>query len=307
MKLSIVSPVYKASGIIPELVSRISHVCESEKYNYEIILVDDGSLDNSWKIIESLSLQYPKLRGFKLSKNYGQHYAISAGIHKAQGDYVVIMDCDLQDDPAYIPQLIDKSLEGFNVVCTIKQVKKYGFLRRLTSDLYFFIINRLSDIKLEKNLGTMTLIDRKVADAFSEIKDYHRHSSMVFAWLGFNRGYIETIQQPRFSGKSSYNFRKLLSHAINGVISQSDRLLKVSITIGLMMFGLSILGGLYIVVKSFTTEFEAGWPSLSVLILFTSGIILLMIGILGLYLGKVFEQVKNRPLYIISEQTDPLI
>jgi dolichol-phosphate mannosyltransferase len=153
----------------------------------------------------------------------------------------------------------------------------------------------------------MTLIDRKVADAFSEIKDYHRHSSMFFAWLGFNRGYIETIQQTRFSGKSSYNFRKLLSHAINGVISQSDRLLKVSITIGLMMFGLSILGGLYIVVKSFTTEFEAGWPSLSVLILFTSGIILLMIGILGLYLGKVFEQVKNRPLYIISEQTDPLI
>ena len=307
MKLSIVSPVYKASGIIPELVSRIAHVCESEKYNYEIILVDDGSPDNSWKIIESLSLQYPKLRGFKLSKNYGQHYAISAGIHKAQGDYIVIMDCDLQDDPVYIPQLIGKSLEGFNVVCTIKQVKKYGFLRRLTSDLYFFIINRLSDIKLEKNLGTMTLIDRKVADAFSEIKDYHRHSSMVFAWLGFNRGYIETIQQPRFSGKSSYNFRKLLSHAINGVISQSDRLLKVSITIGLMMFGLSILGGLYIVVKSFTTEFEAGWPSLSVLILFTSGIILLMIGILGLYLGKVFEQVKNRPLYIISEQTDPLI
>lgn len=303
MKISIVSPVYKAVGILPALLERIALVCSEHQYDYEVILVDDASPDESWIRINALTQTHPQLRGFKLSRNFGQHYAITAGIHKSTGDYIVIMDCDLQDNPEYIPELISKAQQGFNVVCTIKQNKNYGFLRRVTSDLYFFIVNKLSDVKLEKNLGTMTLIDRKVADAFCDIKDYHRHSSMVFAWLGFQRGYIETVQQPRHSGKSSYNFRKLLTHAVNGVISQSDKLLKLSITIGLFLFCLSVLGAVYIVVKSFTTQFEAGWPSLIVLMLFTSGVILLMMGILGLYLGKVFEQVKNRPLYIISEET----
>lgn len=304
MLLSIVSPVYKAESIIEELVTRITAVCNAENLKHEILLVEDNSPDQSWHIIQALSKKYTNLKGYKLSRNFGQHYAITAGINKAKGDVVIIMDCDLQDDPAYIPELISKYKEGFNVVCTIKKSKKYSFFRRVTSDFYFFLVNSLSDVKLEKNLGTMTLIDRKVADAFSKIKDYHRHSSMVFAWLGYNRGYIEIVQKPRFSGTSSYSFRKLLSHAVNGVISQSDKLLKVSISIGLILFLFSFLGGLYVVVKSFTTDFEAGWPSLFVLILFTSGIILLMIGILGLYLGKVFEQVKARPLFLIADQTE---
>jgi glycosyltransferase involved in cell wall biosynthesis len=304
MKLSVVSPVYHAAPILAELVKRIAEVCRARQYDFEIILVEDHGNDDSWIRICELAKVYPELKGFRLSRNFGQHYAITAGIAKAQGDMMVIMDCDLQDDPAYLPQLIEKQQQGFNVVCTIKKQKKYSMYRRFASDLFFKIINNLSDIRLENGLGTMTLIDRKVADEYLKIKDYHRHSSMIFSWLGFKRGFIDIEHLPRFEGKSSYNLKKLIHHAINGVISQSDKLLRWSITAGFFMFGASLLGVLFIVIKSFYHRFEVGWPSLVVLILFTTGIILFMLGITGIYIGKIFEQVKERPLYIIESSTE---
>jgi dolichol-phosphate mannosyltransferase len=302
MKISIVSPVYKAAAILPELVKRITEVCQKNDDDYEILLVDDRSPDNAWSIILNLAAAFPALKAIRLSKNFGQHYAITAGIKHASGDIIIIMDCDLQDEPENIQAMVAKQAEGFDVVCTIKEQKKYSFYRRISSDMFFFVVNRLSDVKLEKNLGTMTLITRKVATAFSDIRDYHRHSSMIISWLGFNRGYVHVTQQERYEGKSSYTFSKLLHHAINGVISQSDKLLRLSITFGLFMFGSSILGILYILIKSFFVQFEMGWPSIVVLILFTSGILLLMLGIAGLYIGKTFEQTKNRPLYLVSEE-----
>lgn len=302
MKLSIVSPVYRAARILPELVRRISATCEEHSLEYEIILVDDRSPDDSWAVLQNLTFSNARLKAYRLSRNFGQHYAITAGITKASGDLILVMDCDLQDNPSYIPELIKKQAEGYNVVCTIKQQKEYSWYRRLTSDLFFFVVNRLSDVKLEKNLGTMTLIDRQVADEYIKIRDYHRHSSMIFSWLGFKRGFIDIVQDQRLEGKSSYTFSRLLHHAINGVISQSDRLLRLSITFGMFMFGAALFGAAYIIIRSFFYKFEVGWPSVVVLILFTTGIILLMLGIAGLYIGKTFEQVKDRPLFIIAEE-----
>ncbi len=303
MNISIVSPVYQAQNILPELVKQISDVCNAAGFQYEIILVEDGGKDQSWAAIGELCKQYPQLVGYKLSKNFGQHYAITAGIARAKGDAIVVMDCDLQDNPAYIPELVQKHLQGFNVVCTLKREKKYSLYRRFASDLFFKIINNLSDIRLEKGLGTMTLIDRKVADEYLKIRDYHRHSSMIFSWLGFKRGFIEIEHQARHSGRSSYNLGKLIQHAVNGVISQSDKLLRWSITAGFVLFLASLIGVAYIVVRSFYHQFEVGWPSIVVLILFTTGIILFMLGIAGIYIGKIFDQVKDRPLYIIQEST----
>lgn len=300
--LSVISPVYNAANILPELVSRVDEVCTRNNLDFEIILVDDKSKDDSWRVISELVKKYTRLRAFRLSRNFGQHYAITAAISKAKGSTIIIMDCDLQDNPEDIPILIAKQREGFNVVCTIKNTKNYSFFRRVTSDLFFLIINHLSDVKLEKNLGTFTLIDRIVADHFLKIYDYHRHTSLIFSWMGFNRGFVNVEHQPRFEGKSSYNLGKLIAHAINGVISQSDRILKWSISIGLLIFISSIIGILYILIKSFYVDFDPGWPSIFVSILFSTGIILCMIGVLGLYLGKVFEQVKQRPLFIISEE-----
>lgn len=304
MKVSVISPVYSAAAILPELAQRITAVCEENKYDYEIVLVEDCGKDNSWEVMQELSKTYPKLRGFKLSKNFGQHYALTAAITKSTGDVIIIMDCDLQDNPSYIPEIIAKHKEGFNVVCTIKQSKKYSWYRRITSDLFFFIINKLSDVQLEKNLGTFTLIDRKVADEFLKIKDYHRHTSLIFSWLGFKRGYVQVVHDQRFEGKSSYNIKKLIAHAINGVISQSDKILRWSITAGLALFMVSILGIMYILIKSFFVHFDKGWPSIFIAIIACTGIILFMLGILGLYIGKIFEQVKERPLFIIDESTE---
>lgn len=304
MKVSVISPVYNAAKILPELVKRISQACEEAKYDYEIVLVEDCGKDNSWEVLKQLSKEFPKLKGYKLSKNFGQHYALTAAITKAKGDAIIIMDCDLQDNPDYIPLLIAKHKEGFNVVCTIKDGKKYSWYRKITSDLFFAIINYLSDVRLEKNLGTFTLIDRKVATEFLKIKDYHRHTSLIFSWLGFKRGFVHVKHDERFEGKSSYNFKKLLTHAINGVISQSDKILKWSISVGLFLFIASILGILYIFIKSFFVHFDKGWPSIFVAIIACTGIILFMLGILGLYIGKIFEQVKDRPLFIIQEETE---
>lgn len=303
MDLSIVSPVYNAEKILPELVRRISEVCDKQKYDYEVILVEDHGNDQSWDKIVELAKLYPRLRGFKLSKNFGQHYAITAGIGQSQGDLLVIIDCDLQENPDYIPEMVHQARQGYNVVCTIKKTKKYNWYRRFTSDLFYKVLNSLSDVTLENNLGTMTLIDKKVKSEYLKIKDYHRHSNLIFSWLGFKRGYVFVDHEDRYEGKSSYTISKLLKHALNGVISQSDKLLRWSITAGLIMFIASLLGVLYIVVKSFFHTFALGWPSLVVLILFTTGIILLMLGILGIYIGKIFDQVKGRPLYIISEET----
>lgn len=304
MKISVISPVYNAAAILPELVQRISQACDEKHYDYEIILVDDFSKDNSWEVLKELSTKYKTIRGFKLSRNFGQHYALTAAITKATGDVLIIMDCDLQDNPAYIPQLIEKHKEGFNVVCTIKERKKYSWYRRITSDIFFFIINKLSDVQLEQNLGTFTLIDRKVADEFLKIKDYHRHTSLILSWLGFKRGYVHVVHDERFEGRSSYNLKKLIAHAINGVISQSDKILRWSITLGLILFVSSILGIIYILVKSLFVHFDKGWPSIFVAIIACTGTVLFMLGILGLYIGKIFEQVKERPLFIIEEETN---
>jgi dolichol-phosphate mannosyltransferase len=303
-EVSIISPVYNAEKILPELVERVCSVCEANKYTYEVILVDDHSKDNSWITLKTLCKSYPALKAFRLSRNFGQHSAITAGIIKSAGKVVIIMDCDLQDNPNYIPDLISKHEEGFHVVCTIKESKKYSWYRKITSDIFFLIINKLSDVQLEKNLGTFTLIDRVVADEFIKIRDYHRHTSLIFAWLGFKRGYVHVKHESRFEGKSSYSFNKLIAHAINGVVSQSDKILRWSITLGMMLFISSILGIIYILIKSFYVNYDAGWPSLFVTIIFTTGTVLLMLGILGLYIGKIFEQVKERPLFIVEESTE---
>jgi glycosyltransferase involved in cell wall biosynthesis len=303
MKISIVSPVYNAEKILHELVKRITEICELHKYEHELILVEDCSKDSSWESIIKLSKIYPNLKGYKLSRNFGQHYAITAGISNASGDLIIIMDCDLQDNPSYIYNLIEKSKEGYDVVCTIKNSSNHSFFRSASSSLFYKTLNLLSDVQLENNLGTMTLINRKVVSEYLKINDYHRHSNLLFKWLGFKRGFIFIDHQKRFQGESSYTLSKLFRHAVNGVISQSDKLLRWSITLGLIMFIASLMGVIFIVVKSFFHQFEVGWPSLVVLILFTTGILLLMLGILGLYIGKIFEQVKQRPLFIIEETT----
>lgn len=302
--ISVVSPVYKAEKIIDELVRRIEEEVGKITPYYEIVLVDDGGPDNSWQKIEENCRANVKIKGIKLSRNFGQHFAITAGIEHAKGDYVVVMDCDLQDDPVYIHQLYEKATQGFDIVFTNKKEREHSLLKNVTARAFNVIFNYLIDNKEWKahsNVGSFSMLTRKAVNAFCAYNDYQRHYLMVLRWLGFDHTYVEIEHKKRFEGKSSYNFSKLLIHSINGITSQSDKLLRINVMVGLGLSFLSLLSILYILISYMFRSYMSGWASLIVVILFSTGILLTSIGITGIYVGKTFEQTKGRPKYLIDK------
>lgn len=306
MKISVVSPVYMAENIIEELVKRLSSVLQKITDNFEIILVDDCGPDKSWDKIQAQSSLYPFVKGIKLSKNFGQHSAIKAGLDIASGDCCIVIDCDLQQNPNYIPKLIEKWQQGNEIVFTYKKKRKHSFFKNISAYFFNKILNYLTDAngheKADSNVGAYSLISKKVIEAFKKYNDYQFHYLMVLRWLGFQCDYIEIEHEDRFEGKSSYTLKKLLNHAMVGILYHSDKLLKMSIYFGVLTSILSVISIILVVIKYFISGFQSGWASLFVLISFFSGIILIAIGVLGLYIGKIFEQVKNRPQYIVDKK-----
>lgn len=302
MKLSVISPVYKAEDIVDELVSKITKAVSQITKDFEIILVDDCSPDNSWEKIKTNCIRDQKIKGIKLSNNFGQHYAITVGLENSQGDYVVVIDCDLQDDPAYILHMYEKVKEGYDIIYSKVQNRTHSFLRNFYSNLFKILLKWFSDCNyIGQNVTCFSMLSRKVVNAFCKMKDAQRHYLLLLKWLGFKHCYINIIQNHRFSGKSSYSFLKLWELAIDGFISQSNKLLRLSVSLGLIFSFLSMLVAVFIVGMYFIKGFLAGWASLVVLILLSTGIILVSIGILGIYIGKILEQARGRPLYVIDE------
>jgi polyisoprenyl-phosphate glycosyltransferase len=304
-KISIVSPVYKAELILDELHRRLSETIAPITPLYEIILVEDHSPDGSWRKIEELCVKYPEVKGIKLSRNFGQHSAIGAGLHHATGDYVIVMDCDLQDNPDYIPALIEKAENGYDVVYTLKKARKHNFIKDITAYAFHFVFNYLSgnkQVKTDGKVGSYSLITRKVAEAYRQLNDEYRPYLVMLNILGFNSTYQEIQHNPRFAGKSSYTFGRLMNHAMNGIISQSDRLLKLSIYVGALYMFFTFLFGIYILIKALNHTLMSGWPTVVVLMTFSTGVILLFLGIIGLYISRIFSQTKNRPLFIVDKK-----
>ncbi|MBL7920238.1 MAG: glycosyltransferase family 2 protein [Bacteroidia bacterium] len=303
--ISIVSPVYGAEFTIDELVKQLSRVLDTITNEYEIIFVDDCGPDRSWERIKENCKNNAKIKGVRLSRNFGQHFAITAGIDIAKGEYIVVMDCDLQDDPKYITEMYAKAKEGYDIVYTLKKARKHSFFKNIMASMFNSVFNYLVENKSNKannNVGAYSLINNKVANAFRNYNDYQRHYLMVLRWLGFKSCYISIEHKERFAGKSSYNFSKLVKHALDGITSQSDKLLRIFVAIGLFISSISFLSILIIVIMYFTHGFLSGWASTIIILLFSTGIILTGIGVLGIYLGKTFEQTKNRPKYIIDEK-----
>lgn len=305
MILSIISPVYKAELIVDELVRRIIEEAEKITSDFEIILVEDGSPDNCWQKIQENCNKDKRVKGVKLSRNFGQHFAISAGLENSTGDYVVLMDCDLQDDPSYFEELIAKANEGNKIVYTYKKERKHGFFKNLKAKCFYAIFNFLVDNKnnqASENIGSYSLLTREVVNEYVKLGDYKRHYLMLLRWLGFQSAYIEIEHHKRFEGKSSYNFKKLMIHAIDGITSQSDKLLRLTASFGFIMALFSILSAVGIIIRYLITPFQAGWASLMVLTLFVGGMIILSVGICGIYIGRIFEQTKMRPQYIVDQK-----
>lgn len=303
-KISVVSPVYKAGNIVPELVKRLRAVLMEISKEYEIILVEDGSGDNSAESVMEECRKDPNVKGLLLSRNFGQHYAITAGLEHATGDYVVVIDCDLQDNPEYIKQMYQLALQGNEVVYTRKKSRKHSAFKNITARLFFWIFNRLTGGESGANgqVGAFSMLSARVVKEFCRIKDFHRHYLMVVRLLGFKSTYLEIEHNKRHSGRSSYTFSKLVAHAISGITSQSVRLLHFSIILGFCFFALSLIGAVYLIVSYIMQGAFPGYTSLMIVILLSTGLILISIGVMGIYVGKIFEQSKGRPMYIVDQK-----
>lgn len=293
-----------AEDIIDHLIEKISLEACKVTEDFEIILVEDGGSDRSWEKIEENCRQDKRIKGLKFSRNFGQHYAITAGLEISKGDFVIVMDCDLQDDPRYISQLVEMANEGNDIVFTIKEERKHGFVKNFIAGLFYTVFNFLVHDKVSKGsekIGAYSLLSRAAVEAYKKVGDYRRHYLMVVRWLGFKHAFITIKHADRFHGKSSYTVGKLITHALNGITSQSVRLLNLTAYLGLILSLISFLSAIFIIIRYTIRPFQVGWASMFVLILFIGGLIILSVGICGIYIGQTFEQTKNRPLYIVEK------
>ena len=301
--ISIVSPVYRAEKILPILVSEINLVMERIGEDYEIILVDDRSPDNSWEVMKVLSSQNSKIKSIRLSRNFGQHSAIFAGLTKANGNWVVVMDCDMQDQPKEIAKLYKKALEGYDIVLGQRENRKDKFLKKLSSKLFYKVFNYLSGANFDNNVANFGIYHQKTIKSILDMGDYVKFFSLFINWIGFKSVSIPIEHGEREEGKSTYSVGRLFKQAFNVIISFSDKPLRLFINFGLSISVLSFIVGIYYLYLALTGKIaQPGFSSLILSIWFLSGIIISCIGIVGVYLGKTFDQAKGRPTFIIDEE-----
>jgi len=304
-EISVLSPVYMGEQSIPELVDRVRQAVERVTNDYEIVLVEDGSPDGSWRSVESACRQDRRVKGIRLSRNFGQIYAIMAGLAATRGKYVVVLDCDLQDDPMYIPDLYRAAKKGADIVYTRKQRRLHGGARNVLGRSFHTLFNLLvgkRELRTESTIGNYSLLSRRVVDACLSFKECHRHYLGILRRLGFDATSIDIEHRDRPYGKSSYSVYKLLRVAVDIITSETDRLLYLSIGVGLGLVAIAFAAAGYIVIAYFVHGFREGWASVFVLILTSTGAILTSLGITGVYVGKIFEQTKNRPLFIVRDR-----
>lgn len=300
--ISIVSPVYRAEKILPTLVAEIESVMAKIGEDFEIILVDDRSPDYSWDVMKTLSSKNQNLKVYRLSRNFGQHATIIAALTKAKGEWIVVMDCDMQDQPKEIEKLFKKTLEGYDVVQAKRKNRQDSYSKKLSSRIFYKIFNYFAGIEINKEIANFGIYNRKVIDSALRIGDHIKFFPLFINWVGYQSTAIEIEHASRDDGKSSYSFSKLVSLAFNVIISFSDKPLKIFVWFGAIISFFSVLVGLFFLFSFFSGKItEPGFSSLILSIWFLSGVIISCIGIVGVYLGKTFNQTKNRPVFIIDE------
>lgn len=301
--LSVVSPVYRGEKMVAELVRRNVEALSAITDDYEIILVNDASPDESWQAIEAECKKNPRVKGLNLSRNFGQHYAITAGLSYAKGDWIVVMDCDLQDRPEDIPALYAKAQEGYDIVFARRVVKHVGAWKRFSSVFFHSVFDWLSGSKTDPSIANFGIYCRKAIEEFNRIPQYARSFTPLLEHVGFKRGYVEVEQDPSARGESSYTLIKLLIHSFRIIITNTNKPLRMAVGLGFFMAGIAFLLALYnviaklvgiIMIDGYTTTIFSIW--------FVGGLLLAVMGVLGLYIGAIFDQVKGLPLFVVKEE-----
>lgn len=302
---SVVSPVYKGEKIVSELVNRIKRTLSSITESFEIILVNDASPDDSWQMILQECESDIRVKGINLSRNFGQHYAITAGLHFVKGKWIVVMDCDLQDQPEEILNLYNKACKGYDIVLAQRLERKDTFLKRTSSMLFHSVFHYFSGIKTDKSVANFGIYNILVIQEFNKMPEKARSFPTLITYLGFRTATIPVQHACRYEGKSSYSLRRLLVLSFDVIISNSNKPLRMTVLCGITISLISFLLAFYNLVAylsgiirlpGFTTTIFSIW--------FVGGLLMFQIGILGIYLGKIFDQVKNRPLYVISHKVN---
>lgn len=300
--ISIVSPEYKGEKMVEELVSRIVTSVSSITEDYEIILVNDASPDNTWEEIKKQCAKNPKVKGLNLSRNFGQHYAITAGLHYAKGDWVVVMDCDLQDRPEEIPNLYAKAQEGWDSVFAQRIGRRDTWLKRLSSKMFYSVFSYLTDTKQDPSVANFGIYRKSVIEAVLSMGDRMRYFPTQVQWVGYKKYYLPITHDQRKEGKTSYSFKKLVRLAWDSIISFSDKPLRLMMKMGFVITILSLVIGAIFLIRYFCGYISVlGYTSLIISLWLIGGIVISLLGVVGIYLGKAFEQSKHRPNFIVSQ------
>ena len=300
--ISIVVPCYNEEGNIEILYKKIKNVLPHEKIEY--IFVDDNSSDNTLSIIENLSKTDSSVKFISFSRNFGHQNALRAGLQYASGNCVISMDADLQHPPEMLQSLIDKWSEGYDIVYTFrKDIENVSAFKKLTASVFYKLMNRFSEVEIKKGSADFRLLDRKIVDILVEdITEYHLFYRGLISWIGYKQIGIEYVPHARFSGKTKYTLRKMLSFAANGITSFSIKPLKVAVLLGILISFVSVIYAIYVLyISIFTDTAIEGWTSVILSVLFIGGINMILLGIIGEYIGKLYIQSKKRPYFLIKK------
>lgn len=302
--LSIVSPVYMGAESVGPLVEAIAQAVESITTDYEIVLVEDRSPDASWEAVVAVADADPRIKAIRLSRNFGQHNAILAGLEHARGERVAILDCDLQDDPRYLPQMYAAMTGDIDVVLTRKARRRHNAVRNVVGSLYARLMRVVAGAGTEEHsdqIGNYMLLSRKAVDGLLSIGDAHPHLLVSLAYIGFERTVIDIEHRERPHGESSYSLGRLIRFAVADTALQSKRLLYFSVGLGIGFVMVALLAIVVLVALWATKGFLEGWTSMMCLMLLSTGSILFCLGVIGLYLGAVVDETRSRPAYLISD------
>jgi glycosyltransferase involved in cell wall biosynthesis len=302
LELSVVVPAYGCRDCLPQLHERLTKQLQAITSDYEIVLVDDRSPDGSWSVLKAMATSDPHVKAIRLSRNFGQHNAITAGLAASQGEWTVVMDCDLQDPPEEIPALYDAARHGdFDLVLARRATRSHSWMRLLLARVYFKLLNTFMGTNIDGTYGTFSILSRKVVNAYLALGDRDRHYLFVLQWVGFERGSIEFEHAARAGGRSTYTLGRLIRHALSGVFFQTSNVLFYIVYLGFFLAAGGMLLALYLLYLVAVAHPPPGYTSVMVVMIIVSGFIIVSTGVTGLYIGRVFEQVKGRPLYLVDE------
>ncbi len=302
-KYSVVVPVYNEEEVILESYKRLKAVMDTIREPYEIVFVNDGSRDKTAIIINEICEMDKTIRFIDFSRNFGHQIAITAGMDYTEGDAVIVIDADLQDPPEVIPKMIEKWKEGYDVVYG-KRAQRKGetFFKQFTAKVFYRLLVRMTDVDVPLDTGDFRLIDRKVCNALKKVNEKNRYIRGIISWLGFKQTGVEFTRDKRFAGETKYPFKKMLRFAFDAITSFSYKPLKLASYAGML---LSVFSFVYLLVvvyqKLFTDRTQPGWASILAVNLFFNGIILIILGIIGEYIGRIYDEAKGRPLYIVRQ------